>query len=511
MSRVRMLVTAVLLVALGAAACSAPASQPTEAVRRSRSLALASGPVELDGATLEWSVNEESNTGAFNGQCNYLSGGISDGSAATYRASDGNATVLKLTAAGTHEPISDFSTRCKDRFGVHVTPGGTARLGQKVRYTNGTGTLDPSTGEVEIRWRGTFTVNFYGSLTPFWFSDPELSVGPDGNGTITATMGGYASSIDDPDERELVDPVPGVVVATLVGVDSRNLDGFTTTPLYQGVQVDGLETPQLRAFPGWGAWPVPFVAFMESLGLGSYWYTTGGAADARKSPASLTVGFGTGTTPTTTTVPSQTTTTLPSVTTTTLPGATTTTTVPGVTTTAAPTVGGSSGLDVTAVVPGGPGPVVDDGIEEQEPGLPDDTFGWTISATGGITLGPIPTGAGELRFGGQLAPVRVIDTRTSRAAWSLSGQVSDFSGGLSGRYLGWTPRVTSPGAGAVAGDAVVSGLLAGSGLRVPSLLASAPAGHEPGSATLGADLELRIPDSTPGGTYTATLTITALG
>jgi len=105
----------------------------------------------------------------------------------------------------------------------------------------------------------------------------------------------------------------------------------------------------------------------------------------------------------------------------------------------------------------------------------------------------------------------VVDTRDGSPAWSLSGQVSDFSGGLSGKFLGWSPRVTSEGAGAVPGGAVPSGLLAGDGLRVPSLLASAAKGHPKGSATVGADLDLRLPASTRGGTYNATLTITALG
>ena len=65
----------------------------------------------------------------------------------------------------------------------------------------------------------------------------------------------------------------------------------------------------------------------------------------------------------------------------------------------------------------------------------------------------------------------MIDTRTATAPWSLSGQVSDFSGGLSGKYLGWTPAVTSGGAGALPGGAVPSGMIAGNGLRSPALLA----------------------------------------
>lgn len=473
-------------------------------------------PVLLDGAVFEWSVNDESNTGAFNGQCNFMSGGVSDGHAATYRATDGDATVVKRTAAGTYSPVSDYSTRCKDANGTTVTPGGTARLGQKVVFSDGEGTLDPATGEATISWHGTFSMNYYGALTPFWFTDPVLEVGADGNGSITATVGGYSSSIDNPDVRELITPIPGVEIATLRGVDSSNLDGFVTTPVYDGVEVEVAESPQIRAFPGWGSWPVSYIRAMEQLGLASYWYSSGGAADARKPPAELSVAYGTGTAPTTTTTNAPSTTAPGSTTTT--PGSSSTTTTPtttptSTTTTSAPP-GGSTGVGIRAVVPDGPGTDVDgDGEENPDDGLPENTFAWTVdAATGGVTLGLVPGGDDEYRFSGDLGAITVVDTRDSTgASWSLSGQVSDFSGGLSGKYLGWTPSVTSAGAGALPGGAVPSGFVAGDGLSSPALLASAPAGRPKGMATLGAALDLRIPRSTPGGTYSATLTVTALG
>lgn len=476
-------------------------------------------PLQLTGATLEWSVNDESNTGAFNGQCNFMSAGESDGSSSTYRATDANATVLKATAAGGFAPVSDYSTRCRDANGVTVTPGGTARLGQKVRYTNGTGTVDPVTGEVEITWTGTFSVNFYGQLVPYWFSDPVLRVGTDGRGTVTATVGGYASSLDNPDVRELITPVPGVVIANLSGVASTDSSGFVVTPDYAGVQVDGTSTPQIRAFPGWGSWPVGLVQVMERLGIGSYWYTAGGSADGRKPPAPMTVSYGTGAVPPTsaptssTALPGATTSTIAAPTTSTPSSTTsaptaTTVTHPSVTTT---TPAGTGGIGITAVVP--PGTDVEGGGEEQPgAGLPANTFAWRIdTTTGGVTMSRHEQGGDAHLFSGELAPVTVIDTRSAATGWSLSGQVSDFSGGLSGRYLGWTPKVTTPGAGALAGEAVPSGFLAGRGLSQPALLASAPAGRAPGSATLGASLDLRVPSTTPAGTYSATLTITALG
>ena len=475
-------------------------------------------PTPITEATFEWSVSDEANTGAYNGSCNYMSAGESDGSLATFRATDGDATVLKLTAAGTYAPVSDYATRCRDKDGVTVTPAGTRRLGQKVRYVNGTGTADPVTGEVSIQWRGTFSNNFYGSLTPFWFKDPFLTVDANGNGRITATVGGYISSIDNPDVRELAVPRDGVVIAELRGVGSRNADGFIATPLYPGVVYESSEAPQSRFYDGWGAWPTPLIDYMSELGLGAYWYSSGGAADARKAPAPIAVGFGATTAPstTTTTTPGGPSTTTPGSTSTTLPGpSTTTTTAPSVTTTTTP--GSSGGITIGVDVPetldnDGSNPGGDGGGEDDGEDLPDDVFRWTIDAgQSGVTLRQVGGDDGELRFGGALSGVTVIDTRNGSPSWSLSGQVSNFSGGLAGKYLGWVPRVVTPGGGAIPGGTVPSGLVAGNGLADVSPLASAPAGHPKGSVTVGADLDLRIPSSTPAGSYTATLTLTALG
>ena len=475
-------------------------------------------PLQISGATFEWSVSDEANAGAFNGSCNFMSAGESDGSQGTYRATDGDATVLKLTAAGTHAPISDYTTRCRDADGVAVTAAGTRRLGQKVRYVNGVGTADPVTGEVSIQWRGTFSNNFYGNLTPFWFKDPQLTVDAAGTGRITATVGGYISSVDNPDERELGVPRDGVVIAELRGVGSRNTEGFVATPIYRGVTYESTDAPQSRFYDGWGAWPTPLVDYMTYLGLGAYWYSSGGAADVRKPPAPISVGFGPGTAPSTTTtsttVGGSSTTTVPTTTTTTAP--TTTTTSPSVTTTTTP--GSSGGVTVGVDVPEtldnngtNPGGGADDDDVDGD-GLPDDVFRWTIDAgQSGVTLRQLDSADGQLRFGGSLAGVTVVDTRDGSPSWSLSGQVGNFSGGLAGRYLGWVPRVLSPGGGAIPGGSVSSALVAGNGLADVSPLASAPAGHPKGSVTVGADLDLLIPSSTPAGSYTATLTLTALG
>ena len=159
-----------------------------------------------------------------------------------------------------------------------------------------------------------------------------------------------------------------------------------------------------------------------------------------------------------------------------------------------PPAGNALQQTITATVPEAPG-----------------EFSWTIDATDHSVLLSDAANMGTYwQSTGQLKPVKVTDTRAGGPAWSVSGQLGDFSGGLSGKYLGWAPSVLVGGAGAAAGDPVLSGFVSGNGLLDPSPLGSATAGHAKGTGSLGATLTLQVPVETPAGTYTATLTLTAL-
>ncbi len=137
-------------------------------------------------------------------------------------------------------------------------------------------------------------------------------------------------------------------------------------------------------------------------------------------------------------------------------------------------------------------------------------FAMTIDGDRAVVLSDAVNAGTYLHSTGEIDPIIVSDTRSGGPTWSVSGQVGDFTGGVSGKYLGWTPKIVSAGAGAVAGPPVPSGITSGNGLKDASVLASATAGHPTGSGTLGADLDLRLPTDTPNGTYTTTLTVTAL-
>ena len=82
-------------------------------------------------------------------------------------------------------------------------------------------------------------------------------------------------------------------------------------------------------------------------------------------------------------------------------------------------------------------------------------FSWTITDHA-VDLGTATNQGSYWESTGDLNPVTVTDTRAGAPAWSVSGQVGDFTGGLDGKYLGWSPKVVTAGAGAVAGSVPVT-------------------------------------------------------
>lgn len=124
-----------------------------------------------------------------------------------------------------------------------------------------------------------------------------------------------------------------------------------------------------------------------------------------------------------------------------------------------------------------------------------------------------------LTTGGAINPVTITDTRAGNPGWSVSGQVTDFSDGgshqINGQNLGWTPKVidkgaaqtVTAGAAVAAAHGVAPGDAGAAGLKSSRSLAG---GTGLGTTHLGADLAFNVPTSTVAGTYTATLTLTAI-
>jgi hypothetical protein len=232
-------------------------------------------PQDLVGVHLDWTGSDELQRKVPNGSGNHFSAGASDGTQATYASSSTGVRVLQVAAGGAEQPAS-WATREQ-----HLTSGGK----QLVRLVNGTGSIAPD-GSSTVSWSGSFSVNMYGGLVPFTISNPVLNVDPDGRGSLTATLSGYSSSQSNPNERTPLAPVSGVQVATFTDGRVDPASPYTITPSYAGVQVQipASYTPQDQVTAGWGAWPQSFVDFQLQTGLGSYWYSSGGAADPLKAP-----------------------------------------------------------------------------------------------------------------------------------------------------------------------------------------------------------------------------------
>jgi hypothetical protein len=300
--RTRTLVLAVLTAAFGLAAACVPTTPPASTTTTTAAATVKT----VSNATFEWTVSKEANNGAFApGQVNYWSAGQSDSTSATYVPSNGNATVLKKNAAGTYVPIGSesavsWTNRNRDGAGNVVTATNAFFLGQKVRFANGTGTVNTATGVASIQWTGTFSINFYGQYVPFWITNPKLTVNAAGKGTLTATLGGFASDISTPDVRTPLPSTPNVVIAELPDVYASGAvsTGFANAPtayLNTAITVPADGTPQVAKTSAnasfWGSWPQSFVNFQQATGLGSYWYSSGGAADDEKPQDPISVSW----------------------------------------------------------------------------------------------------------------------------------------------------------------------------------------------------------------------------
>lgn len=231
----------------------------------------------ITGADLVWTGSQELQKAPPFGGSSFFSAGVSDGKEPTYRAVDGKVSVVHI----------DDNTRTPATWATRAAQVATD-LEQAVVVEDGTGTLDED-GSAVIAWDGAWTVNFYGGLVPFTVTDPVLTVDEEGNGTLKGDLSGYGSTQDNPDVRTPLAPVADVTIATFSDVDVDS-NGFTIGPDYEGVQVQVANaTAQVRT-GDWGSWPQPFVDFHVKTGLSSYWYSSGGAADAYKSPSPIQVG-----------------------------------------------------------------------------------------------------------------------------------------------------------------------------------------------------------------------------
>lgn len=241
------------------------------------------GGLTYTGVGFEWDGNAELQHKSPVGAANYLSAGISDGTASTYLARSGGVTILHETNG--QRLVADYDSR--ESF---LAAAGR----QLVQLSNGVAKVQAD-GSAVVTWSGSWSVNMYGGMVPFTFTNPVLTVQSDGTGTLSADLSGYAGSMANPDQKTPLAPVPSATVATFQAVTVDVLNGFTVTPDYRGVEVtipagsDAVQ--QQRTGVDWGAWPQPFVDFQIATGLSSYWYSSGATADANKVAHPFLVDF----------------------------------------------------------------------------------------------------------------------------------------------------------------------------------------------------------------------------
>ncbi len=241
---------------------------------------------QVSGAVLRWGVTNEANNAAHAPSTyNYLSAGVVPDPGrggiklprTSWSAQAGAAQIQKFTG-GSWKPAT-WEGLTTDSAG---TPLGAPTAG---RFSNhqvvlgaGAGTVDATAGTATVAWDADFTVVSYSGMSFFTVSDPTLEVTPEAS-RVTATLSGYASSIDNPDAWAPVAPAR-VVLADLPAVDLTSTN-LTVTPAFSGVRVSGV---QQVAGAGAGSFPQSFIDFQHILGTAAFWYTSGGSTDQFKVP-----------------------------------------------------------------------------------------------------------------------------------------------------------------------------------------------------------------------------------
>lgn len=406
---------------------------------------------QVDDATFTWGLNGYAQKGIFGpwifkdleGGASYLSG----------------ATQTEYTTAVF--PATSFPANAPSGANPNA-----------VKFTGGTGWVDPDTGAAHLTWEGAYTVNAYPATFNApneIYANPEISVDADGSGTLTIdfTIGAGIDMSGNPFEAKSFGRIP-LATFSAGGLSGLDADSFRLTPDFEGVILDPTlvpgQTTTCVAPSKAGSWPAEFLYALTSSAAGSsvapHFYSTGCGGNQDLKPAlPIDIGF-----------------TLAEV----------------------PTEPEAGAGDITVEVPTAP---------EQ----PSGSFGWAWATESAVDLGTATASGANFVASGALNNVVVTDTRTGGTApysWSISGKVGDFASGsktFSGGFLGWTPKLVS--GTATAGAAVTSTQLGGAGLGTAGVLASSTAAT---SATVGADLSLVIPGTTQAGDYKATLTLTAV-
>lgn len=251
--------------------------------------------VQLDDAVLRWGVNNESSNRAYAPRTyNFFSAGrVPDPGQggetipqARWKQAAGQVQIQKWDGKVWRK--ATWAGLSTDSAGQPLgSPTSGTFSNHRFEFSGGTGEVDAEAGTAHVEWDGELTVLYYSGMSMFHVSDPVLDVA-DGRGTLTATVQGYASSVEDPEIWEPVEPAT-VTLADLPDVDLSGDRGLTAIPAYRGVKVDGLG--QVTGDRYSGSFPQSFVDYMDRLGTAPFWLSSGAATDPFKVALPLSVGF----------------------------------------------------------------------------------------------------------------------------------------------------------------------------------------------------------------------------
>lgn len=204
---------------------------------------------------------------------------------ATPPASAGTTAGATFTWKVSQQFVDHFSPAAWNQSTLEASDGATLTDDQETVFTEGTGDLDPATGEGTASYTGTVTGTFVVGAPQYSvsISDPEVSV-EDGKGEIRADV---AWTVPVEDQRGSTEDV----LVTTFDATTGNWSGRTlsATPHFADVlpadstRATALGLPADQPLGGRSFAP----EFLESLGEGvrAHFYASGGGGDAKKAPA----------------------------------------------------------------------------------------------------------------------------------------------------------------------------------------------------------------------------------
>ena len=147
--------------------------------------------------------------------------------------------------------------------------------------------------------------------------------------------------------------------------------------------------------------------------------------------------------------------------------------------------------------------------------IPESATGLKFTMTpGAVALNQAALDGTSYVATGSLGEVTVSDNRTTRIAWTLSGNATDFVNAadatqtIAASSLGWKPALVGATNAGAAGIEVIAG--ASGGLTADTPLAQATAGLSTADTTINAGITLKAPADSAAGDYSATLTLTLI-